>query len=260
MKLLISTDIEGVSGLTIFNEAKKGNLKYFKYRKIMAKELSSICGILKGNDITIRDAHGDGINLKKRYFDKKVKLIQGFDKSLDGMVKGIDYTFDGVILHGYHSGAGSNMSPVDHTFNNKTIEYIKLNGKIVGETTFSIYTCALYNIPVFYIEGDEGAVLEAKGINNSIIGTITKRFNGEKEIKALDIVLKEIEHDLLIALNKLKKNKDIFKAYLPNNFEIEIKFKNKNHRIWDKKEVTKIDEYTIRYSTNNFIDILKLLH
>ncbi|MFA5602867.1 MAG: M55 family metallopeptidase [Bacilli bacterium] len=282
MKILISTDIEGVAELTDYKEANKFNKKYNnikiniirkilklysllinkkykKFQKIMTYELLNICKILKNDNIVISDAHGDGRNLKNKNFNKNIKIIKGFTSSLDGMVKGIDSSFDGVILHGYHSGGGTGLSPVAHTFNSKTIEYIKLNGKVIGETTIALYTCALYNVPVFYIEGDEGAVLEAQEINKNIISTVTKSFNKKGKIKKADEVLASINKDLTNAIKQLNEDKTLFLVNMPNKFNIEIQFKNKNHRIWQKENIIRIDEYKIKYSTSNFVDILKLL-
>lgn len=110
----------------------------------------------------MRDAYGSAKNVIKEKFRKNVDLIQYWDSDPINMMKGINQKkFDYALLHGYHAAGGSNLSPLSHTFSSRNFKKFTLNGKIVGETTFSIYTAAYFNVPVIYILGDSGAVTEA---------------------------------------------------------------------------------------------------
>ena len=259
--IFVSSDIEGVAGLTTLEEANKANEAYNQFRQIMSNEVAQICNILSENNYKIRlkDAHEDGKNIIIDYLNEDTTVIRDWNNDLKAMCYGINKYTVGAILHGYHGAAGTD-SPIAHTKNHQTIEYIKLNGEIIGETTISIYTCALFNIPVFFISGDKGAVLEAKKINPNIFSVITKEFDGNAVIaKSPKKVLLEIKENLTLAIENFKKCPEDFIIDLPKSFYFEIKFKNESHRLMEKEGAEIIDSSTISYTTESFQKFLEFL-
>jgi len=89
------------------------------------------------------------------------------------MMYGIDDTFDGVMFVGYHSGAGTNTSPLSHT-NTGNSSYIKINGEMASEFMINSYIAAMHNVPVLFISGDQGICEEAKKLIPNITTLKTK--------------------------------------------------------------------------------------
>ena len=260
--IFVSSDIEGVAGLMTFEEADKEKEAYKEFQKIMTKEVVEICDVLSKNNylINVKDAHKDGQNILLKDLNEDTTIIRGWNDDYKSMCYGINSQTKGAILHGYHSAGGTKTSTVAHTKNKDTIEYIKLNDNVIGEATISIYTCTLLNIPVFFISGDKGAVLEATGINPNIISVITKEFDGNAVIaKSPKRVLLELKEQLSLALESLKKAPEDFIITLPKEFNFEIKFKNEAHRLMEKPGTQIIDSQTIRYQTDNFQNFLEFL-
>ena len=260
--IFVSSDMEGIAGLMSFEEADKEHQSYQEFRQIMSNEVAEICNVLseKGYLINVKDAHDDGKNILLDQLNENTTIVRGWNQDIKQACYGIDSNTKGAVLHGYHSAGGTKTSPIAHTINYETIEYIKLNGEIIGETTLSIYTCALFNIPVFFISGDRGAVLEAKRINSNIIGLATKKFDGNLVIsKSPKKVILELREQLIASLETLKKDRARFVIILPKEFNFEIKFKEESHRLMDKLGIEIIDSKTIYYQTDNFQKFLELL-
>jgi len=260
--ILISSDMEGLPGVMTFDEVDKEHPDYQDSREIMTEEVKKISSILKKKQYAsvVRDAHDTGRNIILKELDEDTTIIRGWNLDIKNMCYGINENTKGVILHAYHSAGGINASTVAHTINYETIEYIKLNGNTIGETSIAIYTCSLFNTPVFFITGDKGAINEAKSINDNIIGLITKEFDDTAVIsKTPKRVLLEINDKLDDAIKDLEKKPEIFNVKIPDELDFEIKFLVENHQIMKKPGVYKLDEKTIRYQTDNFKNFLELL-
>lgn len=263
--IYISSDIEGCATVMNWAECNEGTLNYEIARTIMTIELAMLVKSAgKESRFLLRDAHGNGKNTLKKFFSKNVQLIQGWNKEPTNMMRGIDYKkFDFAVLHGYHAAAGTKLSPLAHTFSSRKLGKFTLNGKIVGETTFSVYTAAYFGVPVVYVCGDYGAVHEAQSINPNIIGTTTKKFNKPKSfMSSASEVLEKIKTDFAHAQNEFYKNKQKFKITLPKHFTLTLQYKDAEQaflHIQKIKGVVQISRDTVQYKTNDFFDLLTVM-
>ena len=87
-------------------------------------------------------------------------LIQGWGNSVN-MVQGIDSSYDGVFLVGYHAGAPNRRAVLSHTLT-LGLNWIKVNGQIINEAGWAGVLAGHYNVPVAFLSGDDQAVIEAK--------------------------------------------------------------------------------------------------
>lgn len=66
MKVYISCDLEGISGVVNSEQTHMGNKEYERARKLMTEEVNAaIEGALDGGatEIVVNDAHGEGLNI-----------------------------------------------------------------------------------------------------------------------------------------------------------------------------------------------------
>ena len=78
MKIYISVDIEGVAGITHWDEAEKGHADWVEFREIMTGEaLAAIDGARAAGatEIWVKDAHDSGRNLIISKLPADVKII-----------------------------------------------------------------------------------------------------------------------------------------------------------------------------------------
>ena len=133
MKIYISADIEGTTGIAHWDETEKNHedWKYFSHQ--MSREVDAACrGAMDAgcDEIVVKDAHDSARNIDPRMLPLCVKLHRGWEGTPGSMMAGLDGSFDGCVFTGYHSGAGWGTSPLSHTMNTANC-YVKINGQTV---------------------------------------------------------------------------------------------------------------------------------
>jgi len=290
MKIFISSDMEGAAGTFCWHDVKAGTNEHKKYSYSQSIELEHLMDAIRhhGNEIrdamnyvrgynsgngaelkrefVIRDAHGAGNNIlveEIRHLDPIV--LQNWRGANEFcMMSGLDGTFDFAILHGYHAAGGTNMSSLAHTFNSEHFKEFRLNGEIIGEVGFAIYTAAYAGVPVIMISGDSGAVREAKAINPNILGVETKDFvDGQlRWMAAAPSVNNELEIIASAALGHLERAPEKFKVELPETFALRLTYSSERQALLQPRKipnVTRVASNTVEFKTGDFGILLKTL-
>lgn len=163
MKVYISADIEGVTGVTSWDEAEHGKPDYEPAREQMTAEVAAACeGALAAgaNEIWVKDAHDRANNLIPNRLPKLVRLIRGWSGHPLSMMQELDGSFDAAMMIGYHARVRAGASPLEHTFTGRVSE-IRVNNAPFSEFAFAAFASAYYGVPVALISGDEGVCAEA---------------------------------------------------------------------------------------------------
>lgn len=169
MKIYISADIEGISGITNWGFTNEGGYNYERARKLMTEEVNAAIRGAKNAgavEILVNDSHGPMTNIFIEDIDEDVNLISG-NKKLLGMMEGIDETFDGVFLIGYH-GRHNTSGVLAHSYNGSVVSEIMINGQVVGEFEFNSLVAGYFGVPVVMVSGDDVLTLQAKFFNENI--------------------------------------------------------------------------------------------
>ena len=166
MKLFLSTDFEGVSGIVAWEQIIEGNAEYEQGRRLLTNEVNAvIIGALEGGaeEFVVNDSHHYMRNLHPQELSGKATLITGKHKPMY-MMEGLDSSFDGICFVGYHGSIGAEQAVLSHTYNPGAIWEVRLNGGIVGEFAINALVAAYYNVPIIFISGDEVTIDEAQTI------------------------------------------------------------------------------------------------
>jgi D-amino peptidase len=166
MKVFISVDMEGISGIVDTNETLSDHSEYKKARAAMAEDVNAaIEGILEKGaaGIVVCDGHGKMINIEPEALNDAAQLVRGAPKPLSQMA-GIDSSFDAALFVGYHSMKGTRNGILSHTFSGKAIQYLKINGMAAGETAMNAGIAGYYGVPVIFVSGDLAVTTEAKAL------------------------------------------------------------------------------------------------
>lgn len=157
MKVYISSDLEGVCGVSKFSQINvRGSSEFLTSMEQAYNELNAcIEGLLRaGVDlITVNDAHGAMVNLNVNKINDRVELISGKPK-LFSMMAGLDSSYSAVILHGYHAMAMTPNACLSHTFHER-INCVKINNRRVGEAYINALFAATRNVPIAFVTGDK---------------------------------------------------------------------------------------------------------
>src|SRR5579859_6684350 len=166
MKLFLSTDFEGTSGIVAWEQIIEGNAEYEQGRRLLTDEVNAvIAGAMEGGvmEFVVNDAHHAMRNLHPQDLLGRATLITGRHKPLY-MMEGLDGSFDGVLFVSYHGSIGAEHAVLSHTYNPGAIWEVRINGEIVGESGINALVAAHYGVPIIFVSGDAVTAQEAQTI------------------------------------------------------------------------------------------------
>lgn len=261
MRIFISADIEGVTGVTHWDETEKLKEDYKAFAHQMTLEVKAACegAISAGADeIWIKDAHETGRNIDHNLLPKNTKLIRGWSGHIYSMVQELDETFDALLFIGYHSAGGTNTNPLSHSMHTG-IDYIKLNGEYLSEFLLHLYIASYLHVPVVFLSGDLGICDEVKKINENIVTIPVKEGIGNSTINihpqlALELIKNGVK-------DSLKKNLYLCNLEMPEKFELEIKYNQ--HDIAFRKSfypnAEQIQPKIVRLKTKDYMEVIRAI-
>lgn len=175
MKVYISVDIEGISGVVNGEQGTPGNPDYERARQLMTAEANAaILGARAAGatDVLVNDAHGGMRNLLVDELDDWADLVYGAPKPLS-MMEGLDDTFDVAFFVGYHARAGTPHAILDHTYSGRCVNHVELNGRPVGEIGLNAALAGVCGVPIGLVTGDRATTEEAKALLGENLRTVT---------------------------------------------------------------------------------------
>jgi D-amino peptidase len=164
VKVFISVDMEGISGITDPEDVLPDGADYQRGREFMTGDANAaILGAYDGgaDEVLVNDSHWIMRNLLLERLDPRARTIKGFHKSLC-MVQGLDASYDGAVFVGYHACAGTEGGVLNHTLLGKEIQNVYLNGEPTGETRLNAAFAGHFGVPVLVVAGDAAVCAEAE--------------------------------------------------------------------------------------------------
>jgi D-amino peptidase len=155
MRVLISADMEGITGVTCPDDVDYGTSRWEEARHLMMSDVNAaIEGFFDAgaSEVIVNDAHATKRNLILSDLDGRASAIIGTHKEY-GMMQGIEKT-DVVAFIGYHTGAGR-QGILSHTYIGQTINDVTLNGAHCNEGRMNAMLAAEFSVPVVLVTGDD---------------------------------------------------------------------------------------------------------
>ncbi|MDH0094033.1 M55 family metallopeptidase [Achromobacter mucicolens] len=163
MKILISTDIEGVAGVFHAEQVRAGNGEYERARAWMTAEANAaVQGAIAGGaeEILVNDSHGGFRNLLPDGLDERARLVLGKPRYL-GMMGGLEEACDAVFMIGYHSRS-QGRGILAHTINSFAFARVVINGMELGEAGLYGALAGELGVPVILGTGDDVFIEETR--------------------------------------------------------------------------------------------------
>lgn len=180
MKILVSTDIEGVAGVYHAEQGRAGNGEYERARRLMTAEANAaIAGAFEAGatEVLVNDAHGGFRNLLPDEIDPRAQVVQGKPRYLS-MVAGVDEPgVTALCMVGYHS-RGQGRGILAHTINSFAFARVFLNGQELGEMGIYGALAGEYGVPVAMASGDDAFIAEHRPLFPQTRFVQTKRATG----------------------------------------------------------------------------------
>jgi len=225
MKVFISVDMEGITGVVDFNQVSPGKEEYKNSQEMMVNDANAAIegALLAGaKEIIVNDSHGGMTNILLSQLNPEAKLISGSDKPLC-MLQGIEGC-DAAFFVGYHAKIGTLNAILDHTYYSSRVSNVKLNGIAVGEPEINTVLAGYFNVPVVFLSGDDTVCNDAKSfIGNQLHTAIVKKALGRAAAECLhpDKTHKLIKEGAKKALENFS-NAKAYKINSPVEFEVEF--------------------------------------
>lgn len=261
MKVFISADIEGVTGVTHWDETDIEKAVSSGACEQMTAEVVAACeGALEtgASEILIKDAHGSGRNIIASKLPREARLIRDWAPHPFMMMQELDKTFQAAAMIGYHSRAGMNTSPLAHTMTGAFVR-VTVNGRDASEFLLNTYTASMLKVPVAFVSGDKGLCDEVTGLNSSIGTVAVKQGIGNSTVNIHpELAIAQIKAGMAKAL---KSDLSKCQVALPGHFSIDIQFKNHSkaytYAFYPGAKLK--DPLTVCYEHNDYYEILRFL-
>ncbi|MFD6999277.1 M55 family metallopeptidase [Streptomyces mirabilis] len=165
MKILISADMEGATGVTWPADVLPGTPQWERCRPMFTSDVNAaVLGFFDGgaDEVLINEAHWSMRNLLLEQLDDRAEMITGRHKTLS-MVEGVQHgDVDGIAFVGYHTGAGTE-GVLAHTYLPNSITGVWVNDVRASEGLLNSHVVAEYGVPVVLVTGDDMTCEDALG-------------------------------------------------------------------------------------------------
>lgn len=175
-KYMIRCDIEGVSGVVSYEQADPSRPEFaFGKRMFMNDLLAMVEGLNAGgaDEIVIYDEHFHGRNIDLDMLPGNVSAICGKPPYRADWAGGLDSSFAGLILLGFHSKRGTGEL-LHHSYE-PDIADIRINGVSVGEIGVEAAIAGDWGVPLVLITADSAGVAEAQNLIPKVVGVSVKQ-------------------------------------------------------------------------------------
>jgi D-amino peptidase len=151
MKILISADMEGATGVTWPADVLPGTPQWERCRSLFTSDVNAaVLGFFDGgaDEVLVNEAHWTMRNLLLEQLDERAQMLTGRHKALS-MVEGVQHgDVDGVAFVGYHANS---------------VTGVWLNDVRASEGLLNAHVVAEYGVPVVLVTGDDVACEDALG-------------------------------------------------------------------------------------------------
>jgi D-amino peptidase len=177
VKVYIVTDLEGISGVTTFEQTRNSDgLLYQNARHLLMGDINAaVQGCLDGGAtyVCVMDGHGRPLNVIPDEMHPGADFVcgRGF-----GTAAGLDETFACGMLVGYHAMAHTPNGVLCHTQNSRSDARYWYNDREFGEIGQEAMIFGHFGLPIVLVTGDEAACREAREfLGEQVVTVAVKR-------------------------------------------------------------------------------------
>ena len=178
MRVFIVSDMEGVAGITNWDQVTGGKSLYEEGRKLYTEEINAAVRGAKAagaTEIVVMDCHGAG---KGWTFNSLIP--DALDPDCEYVVQDewTEYTefleqgCDAALFVGMHARAGTATGVMTHTISGRDYQNLWFNGTLVGETGVNAALCGTWGCPVLMVTGDEATCAEGRELLGEGLTTV----------------------------------------------------------------------------------------
>ena len=178
MRVFIVSDMEGVAGITKWDQVMAGKSQYQEGRKLYTGEINAaVRGAFDGGatEVVVMDCHGAGgdasfNSLIHEDLDPRCEYV--VQKEWTEYTGILEQGCDAALFVGMHAMAGSDRGVLNHTVSGTDWWSLRFNSVEVGETGINAALCGNWGCPVVLVTGDQVVCEEAKVLLGANLVTV----------------------------------------------------------------------------------------
>ena len=254
MRYLIAADLEGIHG--ILGEANKTlndcEAEYKKANENATLEINTAARALfeEGAElVALWDNHGSGNNLDYSKIDKKI-VVADWRKYSTRMGFAKDFGFDAILYLGYHAREGSFNGVLAHTYSSKSVQYVKVDRKPVGELEIDSIIAGTYNIAPIFAASDDVGITQFNALVPDAVSVVTKYGKGRNSA-----ILREQSEVLADIYEGVKKAVKSAVKPIACNFpaDLEIRYTRSERAALKYEKYSAEERFDLKYGEDSHI-------
>jgi len=254
LKIYIAVDAEGISGVFRPPDEMMPDMRTMMTRDANAAVRGARAA--GATRIIVWDAHDGGKTLLYEELDEGAEYLMGYP--VVERYPGLDETFAGVLLVGFHAMGGTLHAVADHTMSSAMWQHIRVNGREMGEIGLDALWVGRFGVPILLVTGDDKTCAEARAFIPGVetaqvkvgLGRHSARMLAPKEARQL------IHEKAIAAIANRAKVKPVT---LDPPYEVKIKYSSTayiDHILYDGKRRIRVDGQTVMYRSDNLVEVL----
>lgn len=178
MRVFIISDMEGVAGISKWEQVSGGQSLYEEGRKLYTEEINAaVRGAANAGatEIVVMDCHGAG---KGWTFNSLIPDMLDPRCEFVVQTEWTEYTgfledgCDAALFVAMHAMAGTGNGVLSHTVSGTQWRSLRFNGTEVGETGINAALCGAWGVPVLMVTGDAATCHEATALLGDGLTTV----------------------------------------------------------------------------------------
>lgn len=170
MRVVLWCDMEGVAGISVWEQVNGGAALYEEGRRLYTAEVNAAvrgCKRAGATEITVIDGHGAGgpwsfKSLIPEKLETGASYVLGYTWAR--YIEPLKAGCDAALFVGAHAMAGTPDGILSHTVSSQTWYNARINDTLVGESGIVAAICGTYDCPCVFVSGDSATCREVTGL------------------------------------------------------------------------------------------------
>jgi D-amino peptidase len=179
MRVYISIDMEGVSGLVRWADVTTRGIDYPRGRSFLTADVNAaVAGAFDAGaaEVVVEENHGveDLCNVLMDEVDPRCRVIRGAGRGGATTMAGLTSGTAVILLVGHHARAGSRPGIMAHTVDYSNFRLVTLNGRPVGEPDLFAIRGGELGVPIGMVSGDQVVAEQVRAVAPGAEAVIVK--------------------------------------------------------------------------------------
>jgi D-amino peptidase len=180
VKVFLSVDMEGVSGLVRWQDVIRAGMDYERNRSFMTQDANAaIAGAFDAgaSEVVVEENHGveDLCDLVLDEIDPRCRVVRGAGRPTATTMAALDASCGVVLLVGHHARAGSFPGIMAHTVSYTEFAAVRVGGRDCGEPEIFAIRAGELGVPVGLVTGDQIVIEQLRKRVPEVEGVEVKR-------------------------------------------------------------------------------------